>query len=95
MQHPEGLHRDRFNLVSQQNHLAFKPRVAGFAEFETIGAAQLPSSRHVAHQCQRDAGDRVIKKLHVRIVTGTPSRVPRDFKGAQAVEPEPAKRSQQ
>src|SRR3990170_1960856 len=90
-----SLHRYRLDIVAKQDQSAFKPGVAGLAEFKTIGAAQHPAPGLVAHQRQRDVGDRVVEKLHVRIAAGTFTRIPGDLKGAQTVEPEPAKRGQQ
>lgn len=90
-----GFHGYRLDLVAKQDQPAFEPGVAGLAEFETVGAAQHPAAGLVPRQRHRDAGDRVVEKLQVRIVADMFPRVPGDLKRAQAAEPEPPQRGQQ
>jgi hypothetical protein len=82
-----------FHLAPQHHHHAFEPVVAGIAEFETVGAAELEVAPAIAAKAESGKGHGIVEKLHPLLAAGPLASKLGRLTRRHAVNPEPHQRS--
>jgi hypothetical protein len=82
-----------FHLAPQHHHHAFEPVIAGVAELEAVGAAELEVAPAIAAKSKPGKGHGIIEKLHPLLAAGPLARSLSRLPRRHAVDPEPHQRN--